>query len=71
MTQSFPAEEDEDDKDNLPPISEENIISGGRRTRGKVIDFTGAEKKLNDDEGEDDEDDEDFEPGNNDDNMRD
>ncbi|KAE8378715.1 histone chaperone domain CHZ-domain-containing protein [Aspergillus bertholletiae] len=64
-------EEEEDDGDNLAPISADNIISGGRRTRGKIIDFQEAAEKLKDDEGEDDEDDEDFSPEDNDDNIRD
>lgn len=57
-------EDDEDDHDNLEPISQENIISGGRRTRGKTIDFQEAAEKLKD-EMDDDDDDEDFEPNNN------
>ncbi|KAE8350754.1 histone chaperone domain CHZ-domain-containing protein [Aspergillus coremiiformis] len=65
------AEEDEDDGDSLEPISADNIIRGGRRTRGKTIDFQEAAEKLKDDEGDDDEDDEDFAPDNNDDSMRD
>ncbi|KAF7595154.1 Histone H2A.Z-specific chaperone [Aspergillus hancockii] len=63
-------DDDEDDGDNLEPISADNIISGGRRTRGKTIDFQEAAEKLKD-EGDDDEDDEDFAPEGNDDNMRD
>ncbi|KAE8145572.1 histone chaperone domain CHZ-domain-containing protein [Aspergillus avenaceus] len=61
-------EDDEDDEDNLEPISEDNIISGGRRTRGKTIDFQDAATKIRD-EGDDDDDDEDFRP--NDTNVRD
>ncbi|KAF5863132.1 Histone H2A.Z-specific chaperone [Aspergillus alliaceus] len=64
-------EEDEEDGDNLEPISADNIIDGGRRTRGKSIDFQKAAEKLKDDEGDDDEDDEDFAPDDNDDSMRD
>ncbi|KAJ5984366.1 hypothetical protein N7481_006465 [Penicillium waksmanii] len=65
------ADEDEDDN-NLEPISSENIISGGRRTRGKVIDYA-AEAEKNKDEMEDSEDDEDYQGGANDDDdqMRD
>ncbi|OGM41943.1 histone H2A.Z-specific chaperone CHZ1 [Aspergillus bombycis] len=65
-------EDDDDDEDKLEPISADNIIRGERRTRGKIINFQEAAKKLKDDEGEDDEDDEDFtleDNGNN--NMRD
>ncbi|PLB39195.1 histone H2A.Z-specific chaperone CHZ1 [Aspergillus candidus] len=54
-------DEDEDDGGNLEPISSENIISGGRRTRGKTIDFQEAAEKLKADEmSDDDDDDEDF-----------
>ncbi|CAI7603311.1 unnamed protein product [Penicillium pancosmium] len=64
-------DEDEDDN-NLEPISSENIIQGGRRTRGKVIDYA-AEAEKNKDEMEDSEDDEDYQGGANDDDdqMRD
>ncbi|OJD20024.1 hypothetical protein AJ78_00040 [Emergomyces pasteurianus Ep9510] len=62
-----PVDEDEDDtaQDNLEPISAANIISDGRRTRGKTIDFAEAAKKAQQagepiDE-DDDEDDGDFE----------
>ncbi|KLJ09682.1 hypothetical protein EMPG_14895 [Blastomyces silverae] len=69
--EDLPGQEDEDEdledtaQDNLEPISAENIISGGRRTRGKQIDFAEAAKKAQEagdpiDEEEDDED-EDFE----------
>ncbi|PGG95425.1 hypothetical protein GX51_08249 [Blastomyces parvus] len=60
-----PIEEDEDEEetaqDNLEPISTDNIISGGRRTRGKTIDFAEAAQKAKEqgdpiDEDEDDED---------------
>lgn len=59
--------EDEEDvgQDNLEPISAENIIGDGRRTRGKTIDFAAAAKKAEEDGepiGEDDDDDDgDFE----------
>ena len=43
----------------MEEIDESNIISGGRRTRGKAIDFAKAAEGLDDDEEEDD--DEDFE----------
>ena len=52
---------DEDD-DNLDEIDLENIVEGGRRTRGRNIDFAKAaeeSKELDDDE--DSEDDEDYE----------
>lgn len=68
-----PAHTDEDEDDNnLEPISSENIIQGGRRTRGKVIDYA-AEAEKNKDEMEDSEDDEDYHGANDDedDQMRD
>ncbi|CAG7936877.1 unnamed protein product, partial [Penicillium olsonii] len=40
------------------PIDESNIIQGGRRTRGKVIDYS---KVAADDMEDDDEDDEEYE----------
>lgn len=65
------ATDEDDDHDNLEPISSENIISGGR-TRGKTIDFAeAAEKaKTEGDEMDDDEDDEDFNGPDDDDQMR-
>ncbi|PYH77133.1 hypothetical protein BO82DRAFT_345597 [Aspergillus uvarum CBS 121591] len=58
--------DNDEDGDNLEPISEDNIISGGRRTRGKIVDYQAAAEKLKadnmmDDEEEDD--DEDYEGG--------
>ncbi|KAL4900032.1 histone chaperone domain CHZ-domain-containing protein [Aspergillus multicolor] len=60
-----PMVEDEDDEDdsNLERISADNIISGGRRTRGKTIDYQEAANKIGDDEmDEEEDDDEDFQP---------
>lgn len=58
-------DEEEEEGDNLEPISMDNIIDGGRRTRGKRIDFAEAAEKAKaageDELDEDDEDDEDFE----------
>lgn len=52
-------EDEEDEEDNMEEIDTDNIISGGRRTRGKFIDFAkAAENELDDD---DDEEDDDFE----------
>ncbi|RAL10756.1 histone H2A.Z-specific chaperone CHZ1 [Aspergillus homomorphus CBS 101889] len=49
---------EEDDGDDLEPISADNIISGGRRTRGKTVDYQAAAEKLRADNlDEDDEDD--------------
>ncbi|KAL6234262.1 histone chaperone domain CHZ-domain-containing protein [Aspergillus navahoensis] len=58
------AEDEDDDGDsNLEPVSTENIISGGRRTRGKTIDYQEAANKIDADEMDDEEDDdEDFKP---------
>ncbi|KAL4801454.1 histone chaperone domain CHZ-domain-containing protein [Aspergillus unguis] len=58
-------QEDDDDEDdnNLEPVSADNIIQGGRRTRGKTIDYQEASNKIGDDEMDDEEDDDvDFEP---------
>jgi hypothetical protein len=51
-----------DDEDNLDEIDPANIIveSGGRRTRGKVIDFAKAAENTPADE-EDEEEDDDYE----------
>jgi len=58
-------EAEEEDEDNLEEIDEANIISTGRRTRGKNINWAEADQKSKEagDELEDDdeEDDEDFE----------
>lgn len=64
-----PKDDDEDGGDNLEPISADNIIAGGRRTRGKTIDFQEAAEKIQGDD--DDDDDEEFQPNDDDDNMRD
>ncbi|OJJ73017.1 hypothetical protein ASPBRDRAFT_54784 [Aspergillus brasiliensis CBS 101740] len=53
--------EEMEDNDSLEPISADNIISGGRRTRGKNIDFQAAAEKLKEDDmDEDDDDDDDY-----------
>lgn len=44
----------------MEEIDTENIISDGRRTRGKTYDYAAAAAQAEDDD-EDDEDDEDFE----------
>ncbi|KZZ97060.1 Appr-1-p processing [Ascosphaera apis ARSEF 7405] len=51
------AADEEDDDPNMEPISTSNIIEGGRRTRGKRIDFSqaAANEKENEDDEEDDE----------------
>lgn len=58
--------DEEDEEDDLLEIDQSNIITTGRRTRGKVIDFSKAAEKLaqeegvinEEDDGEDDEADE-------------
>jgi len=58
-------DDEEEDQDNLEPISPSNIIEGGRRTRGKNIDFAEVAEKAkaagDDPMDDDDDDDEDFE----------
>ncbi|KAK7229076.1 hypothetical protein V2G26_001246 [Clonostachys chloroleuca] len=49
------------DEDGLEEIDTNNIVEGGRRTRGQVIDFAKAAEENPADEDEDDEDD-DFQP---------
>jgi hypothetical protein len=53
----------DEDEDNLDEIDLENIVEGGKRTRGRNIDFAKAaeEAKDLDDDDEDSEDDEDYE----------
>jgi len=51
----------EDEDDGMEEIDTDNIISDGRRTRGKVVDFAKAAAETPEDEDEDEEDDEDFE----------
>lgn len=51
---------DEPDDDNMEEIDTSNILSDGRRTRGRQIDFAKAAEELPEDE-EDDEEDDDFE----------
>ena len=53
--------EEEADEDNMEEIDTDNIISDGRRTRGKAIDFAKAAQELPEDGDDDDEDDDDFE----------
>ncbi|KAF2182693.1 hypothetical protein K469DRAFT_711372 [Zopfia rhizophila CBS 207.26] len=47
-----------EDEDTMEEIDTSNIITSGRRTRGKNIDFAKAAQELGEDEDEDD--DEDF-----------
>lgn len=58
---SFITGEAEEAEDNLEEIDLNNIVEGGRRTRGRVIDWAkAAEENPADDDDDDDE--EDFEP---------
>jgi hypothetical protein len=58
LTLTIAEEVEEEASDN--EIDPSNIIAGGRRTRGKQIDFTKAAQELPAEDDEDDEDD-DFE----------
>ncbi|KAF2146076.1 uncharacterized protein K452DRAFT_283357 [Aplosporella prunicola CBS 121167] len=50
---------EEADEDNMEEIDTDNIIEGGRRTRGKTIDFAKANEEAGN-EDYDEDDDEDF-----------
>jgi len=45
----------------MAEIDEDNIVAGGRRTRGKAIDFAKAAEGLDDEDMEDEDEDADFE----------
>lgn len=47
-----------DDEDGMEEIDQNNIVEGGRRTRGQVIDYAkaAAENPPDDDDEEDDDD---------------
>ncbi|KAI0200537.1 histone chaperone domain CHZ-domain-containing protein [Astrocystis sublimbata] len=53
---------DADDDDNMDEIDLGNIVDGGRRTRGRVIDWAKAAEEHPADDDDDDEDEEDFQP---------
>ncbi|KAJ5874442.1 uncharacterized protein N7529_002872 [Penicillium soppii] len=53
-----PEDNEDEDPNNADPIDKSNIIQGGRRTRGKVIDYS---KITIDDMEDDEEDDEEYE----------
>ncbi|KAG5972984.1 hypothetical protein E4U55_000685 [Claviceps digitariae] len=64
-------DEDEDEEETAEPVAEEdgmeeidpnNIVEGGRRTRGAKIDFAKAAEKLPADEDDDEDEDDDFQP---------
>jgi hypothetical protein len=48
---------DEPDDDNMEEIDTSNILSDGRRTRGRQIDFAKAAEELPEEEEEEDDDD--------------
>lgn len=57
----YTVDDDDEDEDDLAEIDTDNIVSDGRRTRGKVIDYAAADKEQPPEDDEDEEDDEDFE----------
>ncbi|WEW61814.1 Histone H2A.Z-specific chaperone CHZ1 [Emydomyces testavorans] len=63
-------EEIEGGDGNLEPISADNIIEGGRRTRGKTINFAEAAAKVEEDDAMDDDEDDDFKPRDEDEEMQ-
>lgn len=53
---------EEEDEDNMEEIDTDNIITDGRRTRGKAIDFAKAAENAGDElDDDDDDEDDDFE----------
>ena len=56
---------DEPDEDNMEEIDTNNIIEGGRRTRGQV-DYAKANEELGPEEEDDEDEDDDFEAGDDD-----
>ncbi|KAL6901398.1 hypothetical protein GGI43DRAFT_404850 [Trichoderma evansii] len=56
----------EPDEDGLEEIDLNNIVEGGRRTRGAQIDYARAAEQTPMDDDDEDEDDEDFHPPNED-----
>lgn len=69
-TDAIAAEEEDDD--NMEEIDTDNIISDGRRTRGKSIDFAKAAENAGEalDDDDDDEEDDDFEEKEDDNEMK-
>ncbi|KAI0472299.1 histone chaperone domain CHZ-domain-containing protein [Xylaria cf. heliscus] len=54
--------DDADDDDNMDEIDLNNIVDGGRRTRGRVIDWAKAAQENPADDDDDDDDEDDFQP---------
>lgn len=50
------------EEDGMEEIDLNNIVEGGRRTRGAKIDFAKAAEKLPADEEDDEDEDDDFQP---------
>ena len=61
--------DEDDDEDDLQEIELDNIVAGGRRTRGKAIDFAKANEDMDDED--DEEEDDDFIDPDEDDEMKD
>lgn len=61
-------DEEEEDEDNMDQIDLDNIVPGGRRTRGKEINWAKAAEELPE-EDDDEDDDEDFEAAEDEDKM--
>ncbi|KAJ5738204.1 hypothetical protein N7493_001359 [Penicillium malachiteum] len=59
-------EVDEDMDNNLEPIDQSNIIQGGRRTRGKVINYAELAEQNKGEMDDDEEDDEEYQAADND-----
>jgi hypothetical protein len=53
---------DDDDEDGLEAIDLNNIVDGGRRTRGRVIDFAKAAAENPPDVDEDEDEEDDYQP---------
>jgi hypothetical protein len=61
LTDQLVEDEDDDDDDDVEEIDPSNIITDGRRTRGKTIDFATAAKENPEELDDDEEDDDDYE----------
>ncbi|KAI1817580.1 histone chaperone domain CHZ-domain-containing protein [Poronia punctata] len=54
--------EEVEEEDNLEEIDLNNIVDGGRRTRGRVIDWAKAAQDVPAEDDDDDDDEDDFQP---------
>ncbi|KAI1278600.1 histone chaperone domain CHZ-domain-containing protein [Xylaria sp. FL0933] len=59
---TFQVADEADDDDNMEEIDLNNIVDGGRRTRGRVIDWAKAAEENPADDDDDDDDEDDFRP---------